>query len=235
MDYHLFGNELINKNILKSEIKAFSESNEDEETKENEIERLKLNLMNKGLNEIEEMFKNVDVDEKIIIYNLISQGVFNIVKDSFHGIDPLFLLGFSPIDGKSTIMIDKDKDKDKDKDENLVITVSNKKTLNEKDELGKKNADSFFSKYINQGLTFYTKSKINLLHFLCDNAPNKPSNSAEVFNILDENDVYQELDPSKSIPLLEENIQLVFTYNVENQNISVDPQKSYYEYSYLNI
>ncbi|WP_162556400.1 hypothetical protein [Proteus faecis] len=233
MDYHLFGNELINKNILKSEIKAFSESNEDEETKENEIERLKLNLMNKGLNEIEEMFKNVDVDEKIIIYNLISQGVFNIVKDSFHGIDPLFLLGFSPIDGKSTIMIDKDKDKDKD--ENLVITVSNKKTLNEKDELGKKNADSFFSKYINQGLTFYTKSKINLLHFLCDNAPNKPSNSAEVFNILDENDVYQELDPSKSIPLLEENIQLVFTYNVKNQNISVDPQKSYYEYSYLNI
>ncbi|WP_337236752.1 hypothetical protein [Proteus faecis] len=233
MDYHLLGNELIDKNIIKSKIKAFSESNEDEETKENEIERLKLNLMNKGLNEIEEMFKNVDVDEKIIIYNLISQGVFNIVKDSFHGIDPLFLLGFSPIDGKSTIMIDKDKDKDKD--ENLVITVSNKKTLNEKDELGKKNADSFFSKYINQGLTFYTKSKINLLHFLCDNAPNKPSNSAEVFNILDENDVYQELDPSKSIPLLEENIQLVFTYNVKNQNISVDPQKSYYEYSYLNI
>ncbi|MCV5918471.1 hypothetical protein OFN60_34125, partial [Escherichia coli] len=88
----------------------------------------------KGLNEIEEMFKNVDVDEKIIIYNLISQGVFNIVKDSFQGIDPLFLLGFSPIDGKSKIMIDKDKD------ENLVITVSNKKTLNEKDELGKKNA-----------------------------------------------------------------------------------------------
>lgn len=229
MDYHLLGNELIDKNIIKSKIKAFSESNEDEETKENEIERLKLNLMNKGLNEIEEMFKNVDVDEKIIIYNLISQGVFNIVKDSFHGIDPLFLLGFSPIDGKSTIMIDKDKD------ENLVITVSNKKTLNEKDELGKKNADSFFSKYINQGLTFYTKSKINLLHFLCDNAPNKPSNSAEVFNILDENDVYQELDPSKSIPLLEENIQLVFTYNIKNQNISVDPQKSYYEYSYLNI
>ncbi|MDL5167055.1 hypothetical protein QSH14_07110 [Proteus faecis] len=227
MDYHLLGKELIDKNIIKSKIKAFSESNEDEETKENEIERLKLNLMNKGLNKIEEMFKNVD--EKIIIYNLISQGVFNIVKDSFHGIDPLFLLGFSPIDGKSTIMIDKDKD------ENLVITVSNKKTLNEKDELGKKNADSFFSKYINQGLTFYTKSKINLLHFLCDNALNKPSNSAEVFNILDENDVYQELDPSKSIPLLEENIQLVFTYNVKNQNISVDPQKSYYEYSYLNI
>ncbi|WP_342639932.1 hypothetical protein [Proteus faecis] len=227
MDYHLLGNELINKNILKSKIKDFSESNE--KTKENEIECLKFNLMNKGLNEIQKIFEDVDVDKKIIIYNLISQGVFNIVKDSFHGIDPLFLLGFSPIDGKSTIMIDKDKD------ENLVITVSNKKTLNEKEELGKKNADSFFSKYINQGLTFYTKSKINLLHFLCDNALNKPSNSAEVFNILDENDVYQELDPSKSIPLLEENIQLVFTYNVKNKNISVDPQKSYYEYSYLNI
>ncbi|WP_337237605.1 hypothetical protein [Proteus faecis] len=227
MDYHLLGNELINKNILKSKIKAFSESNE--KTKENKIECLKLNLMNNGLKEIEGEFKNVDSDKKIIIYNLISQGVFNIVKDSFHGIDPLFLLGFSPIDGKSTIVIDKDKD------ENLVITVSNKKTLNEKEELGKKNADSFFSKYINQGLTFYTKSKINLLHFLCDNALNKPSNSAEVFNILDENDVYQELDPSKSIPLLEENIQLVFTYNVKNKNISVDPQKSYYEYSYLNI
>ncbi|WP_337228581.1 hypothetical protein [Proteus faecis] len=229
MDYHLLGKELIDKNIIKSKIKAFSESNEDEETKENKIECLKLNLMNNGLKEIEGEFKNVDSDKKIIIYNLISQGVFNIVKDSFHGIDPLFLLGFSPIDGKSTIVIDKDKD------ENLVITVSNKKTLNEKEELGKKNADSFFSKYINQGLTFYTKSKINLLHFLCDNALNKPSNSAEVFNILDENDVYQELDPSKSIPLLEENIQLVFTYNVKNKNISVDPQKSYYEYSYLNI
>ncbi len=73
------------------------------------------------------------------------------------------------------------------------------------------------------------------MHFLCDNALNKPSNLTEVFNILDENDVYQELDPSKSIPLLEENIQLVFTYNVKNKNISVDPQKSYYEYSYLNI
>ncbi|MBI6337441.1 hypothetical protein [Proteus sp. PR00224] len=229
MDYHLLGKELIDKNILKLEIKKIYESNENEETKENKIEYLKFNLMNEGLNKIQKIFEDVDVDKKIIIYNLISQGVFNIVKDSFHGIDPLFLLGFSPIDGKSTIMIDEDKD------ENLVITVSNKKTLNEKDELGKKNADSFFSKYINQGLTSYTKSKINLLHFLCDNALNKPSNLTEVFNILDENDVYQELDPSKSIPLLEENIQLVFTYNVKNKNISVDPQKSYYEYSYLNI
>ena len=108
--------------IIKSKIKAFSESNEDEETKENEIERLKLNsskelvfsllmssnikylntslsnslvlgnfisLMNKGLNKIEEMFKNVDVDEKIIIYNLIFDNFsiyfsFHFINNGFH-------------------------------------------------------------------------------------------------------------------------------------------------------
>ncbi|WP_193072064.1 hypothetical protein [Pseudomonas sp. FME51] len=227
MDYRLFDQPLVDRNTLNLKINEITENKGKE--REKEIESLKLNMMNESLEKIQKVFEDVPIDKKIIIYNLMSQGVFQIVKDSFHGIDPLILLGISPIRGKSIVMINKDEH------DNLTITVSNKKTLNDKDDLGEKNAENFFYNYISKGLEPYTKNKVNLLHFLCDNAPNKPSNLNEVLDILDKNKVYSDLDPSENLPLLEEEIQLVFTYHVKDKSINVEPHKSYYEYSYLNI
>lgn len=181
-----------------------------------------------NFDKIATLFKEESDEKKVLIYNLISQGVFQLVKDSFQADDPMITIGVSLLKGRSRINIDKDGD-------NINIKVFNQKTLETADRNGIKNASIFLSEYIDKGLSPYTQNHVNLLNFLINNLNEKPTNLNEILNIIEENEENNELlSIFTHMTMLEEETQLAFTYNSENKEIVIDKRNSYYEYSYLN-
>lgn len=174
------------------------------------------------------LFKEESDEKKVLIYNLISQGVFQLVKDSLQADDPMIKIGVSLLKGRSKINIDKDGD-------NMNIKVFNQKTLEISDRNGVKNASIFLSEYIDKGLTPYTQNHVNLLNFLINNLNEKPTNLNDILNVIEENEENNELlSIFNHMTMLEEETQLAFTYNSKNKEIVIDKRNSYYEYSYLN-
>ncbi|MBI6527839.1 hypothetical protein JEP40_01685 [Proteus vulgaris] len=93
-----------------------------------DISRYVLKFNSENISDItllEDKFKSLNNKDTMIIFELLNQGIFPIIKDSFEKYEPIASM-YSPFTGKTSINIEK-------KDNIYTITVNNKKEIIESD------------------------------------------------------------------------------------------------------
>ncbi|SUC00894.1 Uncharacterised protein [Proteus vulgaris] len=95
---------------------------------EKDISRYVLKFNDENISDIvllEDKFKSLNNQNTMIIFELLNQGIFPIIKDSFEKYEPIASM-YSPFTGKTSINIENE-------DNTYIITVNNKKEIIESD------------------------------------------------------------------------------------------------------
>lgn len=182
-----------------------------------EIEFKKLELK-----KLKNEFRNLDENDKEIIYSLLYQKGILEFKSFLIEQDPFSGLINVPYSGKTRINVIKDDSKNK-----IRIEIENKKSLQESTD----NVDNI-QNLINKELEYINEQHYNLVNLVSEELVGKPFLLDEYFKIA-------ALDSKLSALLfvgnkitLEDNIKLIFEYDFKNKTLILD-NNSKYEYAIL--
>ncbi|HCN42382.1 MULTISPECIES: hypothetical protein [Proteus] len=120
---------------------------------EKDISRYKLQYNNKDISDIsslEEKLKNLNKKDVMIIFELLNQGIFPVIKDSFDKYDPI-ASQYSPLTGKTTINIEENEGR-------YTIIINNKKEMTESDiEKVSHLSDNILTDFDHDSMHLYSK------------------------------------------------------------------------------
>ncbi|MCO8050669.1 MULTISPECIES: hypothetical protein [Proteus] len=168
-------------------------------------------------------FKNLDGNDKEIIYSLLYQKgllefkLFLIEQDPFSGLINV------PYSGKTTINVIKEDSKNK-----IRIEIENKKSLQDKSTNDIENINNL----INTELAYVNEQHYNLVNLVSEELVEKPFSLDKYSKVTESDDSLPELLSVGDKSTLEDHTKLIFEYDFENKTLILD-NKSKYEYAIL--
>ncbi|WP_100158304.1 hypothetical protein [Proteus columbae] len=197
---------------------------------EKDIQRYDLKFNNESISDItslEEKLKLLNNKDTMVIFELLNQGIFPMIKDSFEEYDPIASM-YSPFTGKTSVNI-------KNEGNLYTIIVNNKKEIAESD-IEKVNQLSDFI------LTDFDYNSMNLYMKNFVDAPVSKEKLEVALNQY-ESEIEKRMTDSigdkfnynqKRFILLEENMNIKFEFNPDlMKKLSISTNESKVEYSLL--
>lgn len=195
-----------------------------------DISRYVLKFNNENISDIvllEDKFKSLNNQDTMIIFELLNQGIFPIIKDSFEKYEPIASM-YSPFTGKTSINIE-------NKGNTYIITVNNKKEIIESD----------VEKVSQLSGVILNEFDYNSMNLYVENFVDAPMSREKVDTALAEytNEIVKRMEDSigdkfnykqNRFALLEESMNIKFEFNPELiKKLTISTNESKVEYSLL--
>lgn len=180
-----------------------------------------------GITSLEEKLKLLNNKDTMVIFELLNQGIFPMIKDSFEKYDPIASM-YSPFTGKTSVNIEQ-------KGNSYIITVNNKKEITEPDIKKVSDiSDQILNDFDYNSMNLYMKNFVDapVSKEKLEVALNQYQNETEK-RMTDSIDTKFNYNQSRFV-LLEESINIKFEFNPDlMKKLSISTNESKVEYSLL--